>query len=133
MKIVSWNCHYNFTKNKFDSLMSSEDKKFFGADIYAFQEVLENDFIDMSDLGFSNEYKYRHWYGDHQEFGNCHEARPWEGDLGLVLVSKLKFHRFDQGLMRFRYVVPYIFYEEHNNEKFLLVHVWTKKQTRWIF
>ena len=128
MKIVSWNCHYGLTKEKCQALLTSEGKQFFNAEIYAFQEVKENDFIFISDYGFSDEYKYCHWYGDHKEFGNCHEAKEWEGDLGIVLISKMKFQRFDQGIMRFRYVIPYVFYDEQNEKKFILIHVWTKGQ-----
>ena len=128
MKIVSWNCHYGLTDKRFKNLMQAEDGKFAGADVYAFQEVLENKFISIPDYANAQNYKYRHWYGDHQEYGNCHEAREWEGDLGIVLISKFKFRRFDQGLMRFRYVVPYVFYDDTNQEKFILIHVWTKSK-----
>lgn len=133
MHIVSWNCHYGLTKDKFNSLMTKEDKKFFNADIYALQEVRENDFIDIADFGLSEEYKYRHWYGDHQEFGDCHIAGAREGDLGIALISKMKFHRFDQGRIRHRYVVPYVFIDEKNQEKFILIHVWTKSEPEGYF
>lgn len=128
MKIVSWNCHYGLTETKFRNLIQVEDGKFADADVYAFQEVQENDFISFPDYHNAQNYKYRHWYGDHQEFGNCHEAREWEGDLGIAIISKLRFKRFDQGLMRFRYVVPYVFFDEANKEKFILIHVWTKSK-----
>ena len=128
MKIVSWNCHYGLDKTKFEQIM--KDKTFGDADIYAFQEVLENEFIDIAAFDESKDYIYRHWYGDHQEYGNCHIPRGEEGDLGIVLMSKkYRIQRFDQGLIRFRYVVPYIMLEkkeETEKEKFILIHVWTK-------
>lgn len=124
MKIVSWNCHYGLNKEKFEKLLNDSD--FDDADIYAFQEVHENDFIKISDFENTDKYKYRHWYGDHQEFGNCHKARSQEGDLGIVLISKnYRMERFDEGLIRFRYVVPYFMLED-GKEKFILIHVWTK-------
>lgn len=123
LKIVSWNCHYGLDKTKFKKIM--KDANFCNADIYAFQEVLENEFIDIAAFDESKDYIYRHWYGDHQEYGNCHIPRGEEGDLGIVLMSKkYRIQRFDQGLIRFRYVVPYIVSAE--NERFILIHVWTK-------
>ena len=44
MKIVSWNCHYGLTKENIEQLFKAENGKFAGADVYAFQEVLENEF-----------------------------------------------------------------------------------------
>ncbi len=127
MKIVSWNCHYGLTKENIEQLFKAENGKFAGADVYAFQEVLENEFINISDYEGTQDYKYRHWYGDHQEYGDCHVPRGSEGDLGIVLMSnKYKISRIDQGLIRFRYVIPYCL--ENENEKFYLFHVWTKSK-----
>lgn len=128
LSVVSWNCRYGLTKEKFSTLMQLDKEIFSNADIYVFQEVLENDFIDIPGFEIHDDYKYRHWYGDHLEFGDCHEANPLEGDLGIVLISKFRFHRMDQGLMRFRYVIPYLFYDGNNKEQFILIHVWTKSK-----
>lgn len=126
MKIVSWNCNYGLDEEKFKKIVN--DEKFGNADIYAFQEVLENEFIDIADYEKADEYNYRHWYGDHQEYGECHIPRGAEGDLGIVLISKTyKIQRFDQGRIKFRYVVPYILTNKNDkDEKFILIHVWTK-------
>ena len=121
LKIVSWNCHYGLTNEKWCALKNFCND----AAIYVIQEVLENEFIDIADFEGIEKYKYRHWYGDHQEYGNCHIPRGAEGDLGIVLISKYRIQRFDHGLIRFRYVVPYILYDT-NNEKCILIHVWTK-------
>lgn len=128
MKIVSWNCHYGLDKNKFKKIVNHKD--FGNANVYAFQEVLENEFTDIADFDEKNVYKYRHWYGDHKEYGNCHIPRGAEGDLGIVLMSKdYKIQRFDQGLIKFRYVVPYLMTNKSDTkDKFILIHVWTKGQ-----
>lgn len=123
MKIVSWNCHYGLDSEKFGKIMANST--FVDADVYAFQEVLENDFINIPDFEKGCEYKYRHWYGDHREYGDCRLPNRNEGDLGIALISKTyKIQRFDQGRIKFRYVVPYILTKD--NEKFILIHVWTK-------
>lgn len=125
MKIVSWNCHYGLDANKFKEVVTNGTFK--DADVYAFQEVLENEFISIPEFEKGGEYKYRHWYGDHEEYGDCHISRGAEGDLGIVLISKTyKIQRFDQGRIKFRYVVPYIL--TNGNEKFILIHVWTKSK-----
>ena len=125
MKIVSWNCHYGLTKEKYEHLLKAENQLFANADIYVFQEVLENEFINISDYPESYNYKYRHWYGDHHEFGKAKSPRIDSGDLGIIILSKdYRIKRLDQGLIRFRYVVPYIV--ESKNECFILLHVWTK-------
>lgn len=128
MKIVSWNCHYGLDANKFKEVVTNST--FADADVYAFQEVLENEFISISDFEKGCEYKYRHWYGDHEEYGDCHIPRGAEGDLGIVLISKTyKIQRFDQGRIKFRYVVPYVLTDNKNeNKKFILIHVWTKSK-----
>ena len=125
MKIVSWNCHYGLTEKRFEHLMQAEDGKFAGADVYAFQEVLENEFISIPDYANAQSYKYRHWYGDHFEYGDCHIPRGSEGDLGMVLMSNnYKIERLDQGLIPYRYIVPYLL--SNSEESFYLLHVWTK-------
>lgn len=55
IKIVSWNCHYGLNEEKFTKLVFNSE--FSNADIYAFQEVLENEFIGIADLDKNNEYK----------------------------------------------------------------------------
>ena len=125
MKIVSWNCHYGLTEDKFNQLMKAENGIFSKADILVLQEVLENEFINISDYPEAFNYKYRHWYGDHHEFGKAKPPRNDSGDLGIVILSKnYRIKRIDQGLIRFRYIVPYIV--ENKNECFILLHAWTK-------
>lgn len=128
MKIVSWNCHYGLDSEKFGKIMANSTFK--DADVYAFQEVLENEFISIPEFEKGGEYKYRHWYGDHEEYGDCHIPRGAEGDLGIVLISKTyKIQRFDQGKIKFRYVVPYVLTDNKNeNKEFILIHVWTKSK-----
>lgn len=132
MKIVSWNCHYGLDSEKFGKIMT--DSTFGDVDgddyVYAFQEVLENEFLDIANFKQADEYKYRHWYGDHEEYGDYHIPRGAEGDLGIVLISKTyKIQRFDQGRIKFRYVVPYVLTDNENeNKKFILIHVWTKSK-----
>ena len=124
MKIVSWNCHYGLDADKFKEVVMKKST-FADADVYAFQEVLENEFISIPEFEKGGEYKYRHWYGDHREYGDCRLPNRNEGDLGIALISKTyKIQRFDQGRIKFRYVVPYILTKD--NEKFILIHVWTK-------
>lgn len=125
MKIVSWNCHYGLDNTKLKELLKNTD---FGKDVslFAFQEILENEYIDIADCNEAAKYKYRHWYGDHQEFGDCHIPRSAEGDLGTALMScEYKMHRFDQGKIKFRYVIPYLMFKG-DSESFILIHVWTK-------
>ena len=125
LKIVSWNCHYGLDTVKLKELLKNTD---FGKDVslFAFQEILENEYIDIADCDEAAKYKYRHWYGDHQEFGDCHVPRGTEGDLGTALMScEYKMHRFDQGRIKFRYVIPYIMLK-NDSASFILIHVWTK-------
>lgn len=118
MKIISWNCHYGFTKDKQDRIREFA-RKHDDADIYLIQEAKENDIINL------DEFKYRHWYGDHAEFGACHKARANSGDLGIAIMSnKYKIKRIDEGIERFRYVLPYEV--SCDNEKYIIFHVWTK-------
>lgn len=115
MKIVSWNCRYGLTDEKMDSL-----KKFCNnVDVYALQEVKENDVINR------DYFKYRHWYGDHAEFGDCHVPRANTGDLGIAIFSNTyKIERIDEGRERFRYVLPYKLMND--KEEFILINIWTK-------
>ena len=81
LKIVSWNCHYGLDNTKLKVLLNAAD---FGKNVslFAFQEILENEYIDIADCDEAAKYKYRHWYGDHQEIRRlpCSERcgrRPW--------------------------------------------------------
>ena len=89
MKIISWNCHYGFTKDKQDRIREFA-RKHDDADIYLIQEARENDIINLTD------FPHRHWYGDHAEFGACHKARANSGDLGIAIMSnKYEIKRVD--------------------------------------
>ncbi|MCR4821279.1 MAG: hypothetical protein K5873_00210 [Treponema sp.] len=117
MKIVSWNCRYGLDEKKWNAV-----KEFCpDADFYLIQETKENDVINCSDFNF------RHWYGDHQEFGDCRIPSHNSGDLGIAIFSETyKIERIDEGRERYRYVLPYKVTSIKDNKQFILIHVWTK-------
>lgn len=125
MKIISWNCHYGFTKDKQDRIREFA-RKHDDADIYLIQEAKENDIINLE------EFTHRHWYGDHAEFGDCHKPRANSGDLGIAIMStKYKIQRIDEGRERYRYVLPYRVYSE--DEEYIIFNVWTKAFNEFYF
>lgn len=125
MKIISWNCHNGFTKDKQDRIREFA-RKHDNADIYLIQEAKENDIINLE------EFTHRHWYGDHAEFGDCHKPRANSGDLGIAIMStKYKIQRIDEGRERYRYVLPYRVYSE--DEEYIIFNVWSKAFNEFYF
>jgi exonuclease III len=123
MKIVSWNCHYGFDKEK------SQTIKELNADILVIPECRE---IDMNNPGYDE--KHRYWYGDHKEAKNNLGEINEKKDLGIgvfwndgITVNQLL--EWENSLSKnsdFRYLIPYKI--EGNFESFTLIAVWTKNK-----
>jgi endonuclease/exonuclease/phosphatase family metal-dependent hydrolase len=116
LRIVSWNCHYGFDKEKQDAVMTAYED----ADILVIQECRE---IDSQQDDFL--WNRADWYGDHREakdtFGNINADK----DLGIGIFCKegIEIKRGSNN-PEFRYVVPYIV--TGRGTPFTLIAVWTK-------
>jgi len=123
IKIVSWNCHYGFDKNKPEAIKKYE------ADILVIPECRE---MDMEVHGYDR--KHRDWYGDHKESKDRNGKVNEEKDLGIgvfwkdgiTLTRLLEGDDTSKKENRFRYVVPYKV--EGKFKQFTLVAVWTKAE-----
>ena len=124
VKIVSWNCHYGFEKNKPQAI------KKYDANILVIPECRE---MDMEVPGYDE--NHRKWYGDHKEAKDHGGNANKEKDLGIgvfwkegITISRLaEWDKTWKDESNFRYLVPYKV--EGNFKSFTLIAVWTKNKT----
>jgi endonuclease/exonuclease/phosphatase family metal-dependent hydrolase len=103
MKIVTWNCKFGFNEQKYEFI------KKYDADLYLIQECLKNDFDVLKNLE-----KYHSIYCDNID-----------SKYGVGLFSdKFQFKLLDKHNPQFRYIVPYIVFDE--SKEFIVFLVWTK-------
>jgi len=123
MRIISWNCHYGFDKNKPKAIKKLE------ADILVIPECRNKDMKN-----YSLDEKHRDWYGDQKEAKNRNGKIIEEKDLGIgifwnegiTLIKLPEFENICKNEKTFRYVVPYKV--EGKFKSFTLVAVWTKAE-----
>lgn len=107
MKIVSWNSHFGFDKNKSKYIL-----KYF-ADIYVIQECTKEDIENIQEI-----FKYCIWYGDNVD------SKYGIGIFSNVFnIELLQEHNKD-----FRFVIP--FKINNQNIEFILFGVWTKDKDK---
>ncbi len=108
MKIVSWNCHYGFSDEKYEHI------KKFNPDILIVQESTKNDFDRIK-----KDWSFKNWYND--------DIFDEKSDLGIAIFSKNHEIKFTENFNRnYRYVIPYEIHDE-NGRLFYLFAVWTKE------
>jgi exonuclease III len=111
MKIISWNCNYDY--NTFEGLTSEKYKKIieYKPDILIIHECTKNEFDKIK-----RDWEFRNWYCDDIE----------DSVLGVAIVSndyKIQFtNHFNRS---FRYIIPYNI-TGHNFDHTIFV-VWTKE------
>ena len=118
MKIVSWNCNYDYSRNSTHALTEKKvdflmQNGFDDADIYAIQETREKDLTENIEKYLG---RCRHWYCDFRDSYS-----------GIALFSdRYIFQRINERFEKYRYVVPYFVKDKKTKKTFFLVHIWTK-------
>jgi exonuclease III len=113
MKIISWNCCYDFnTRNGFTN-EKYEKIKGYNPDVLIIYECTKNEFDKIK-----REWDYRNWY--------CDDIVE-DSNIGVAIFSKKYRIEFTQHFNRnFRYIIPYkiIGYKYD----IILFAIWTKKE-----
>ena len=108
MKIVSWNCKFGFSEEKAIFI------KNYNADLYNIQECLETDLKCLNNI-----FTYKTFFCD-----------SVESNYGIGLFSdKYNFQILQEHNKKFRYIVPYIIFDEES--EFILFSIWTKDKNEY--
>jgi exonuclease III len=113
MKIVSWNCCYNFNTRKGFTPEKYEKIKEYNPDILIIYECTKDEFDKIK-----REWDYRNWYCDDiTEYSN----------IGVAIFSKKYKIEFTEHFNRkFRYIIPYKI--TGYRYEIMLFAVWTKNK-----
>lgn len=110
MKVLSWNCHYEFGKKEGLTNEKTELIMQFGTDVLLIQECTKQEFDRMK-----RSFKFRNWYNDDREdsvLGTAIFSNNWE------IAFPERFNR------NFRYVIPYTL--KRDERELALYSVWIK-------
>ena len=111
MKIVSWNCHYEYGKFKGLTLEKYEKIKEFKPNILLIQECTKKEFDQVK-----MEWKYKNWY--------CDDLFE-DSVIGVAIFSnEFEIEFSDLFNRNFRYVIPYV--AKNDNFEIYIFSVWIK-------
>ncbi len=113
MKIVSWNCHYGFSDEKYEHI------KGFKPDILIVQESTKKDFDRIK-----KNWAFKKWHNDEK-----YEDSP----LGVAIFSnKYIIEKHKNFKSEYRYLIPYEIYDG-SDFLFYLFAVWTKGKGKFSY
>jgi exonuclease III len=108
MKITNWNCKVSFDENK-EKFITSENED---TDLFVIEECTYADCIRLKE-----KYKFVTWFGDGKD--SMLGIGTFSQKYDLKIASEFNFEN------KFRYIVPYVFYEK--SKKINIFLIWAKK------